>query len=53
MATVKTFLATVELTEHSVELPVHAETLEEALAMAEQEYGEFGLVTRVRPMVAQ
>lgn len=45
----KTFLAEVQLQDHSVELPVHAETLEEATEMAELEYAEIGLVGRVRP----
>lgn len=45
------FLATVEFQNHSVELPVHAESLEVATELAEAEYGELGQVTRVRPDV--
>lgn len=45
----KTFLAEVQLQDQSVELPVHAETLEEATEMVEMEYAEIGLVGRVRP----
>lgn len=45
----KQYVVTVELQEHSVELPVEAESLEEALEVAEAEYDELGSVTRVRP----
>lgn len=45
------FLATVEFQNHSVELPVHAKTLEEATELAESEYEQLGAVTRVRPEV--
>jgi len=45
------FLATVEFPNHSVELPVHAETLTEATELAEAEYEQLGKVTRVRPDV--
>lgn len=43
------YLVTVELPSHSVELPVEAETLEEATELAEAEYETLGQVTRVRP----
>lgn len=47
----KKFMVTVEIGDNSVELPVHAETLDEALEAAELEYSEIGAVTRVRPVV--
>lgn len=50
--TLKDYLVTVELQEHSVELPVSAESLEEATELAELEYADYGAVTRVRPKVA-
>lgn len=43
------FYVTVETQNLSVELPVEAATLEEALELAEAEYEELGEVTRVRP----
>lgn len=49
--TMKKFMVTVEIGDNSVELPVHAETLDEALESAELEYAEIGAVTRVRPVV--
>lgn len=47
------YLATVEFLHHSVELPVDAESLEEATELAEAEYEQIGRVTRVRPVVEQ
>lgn len=47
------YLATVEFQNHSVELPVEAESLLEATVMAEAEYEQLGAVTRVRPVVEQ
>lgn len=43
------FVVTVETANASYELPVHAESLDEALEVAEAEYEELGQVTRVRP----
>lgn len=45
------YLVTIETQNHSVELPVEAETLEEATELAEAEYETLGQVTRVRPKV--
>lgn len=48
----KRFNVTVETQTHSFEVPVYAETLEEAHDKAEAEYVEAGFaVTRVRPDV--
>ena len=48
----KRFVAEVETQSHSFEVPVYAETLEEAHDKAEAEYVEAGFtVTRVRPHV--
>ncbi|CBV65210.1 predicted bacterial RNA polymerase inhibitor [Salmonella phage Vi06] len=48
----KKFWATVESSEHSFEVPVYAETLDEALELAEWQYVQAGFeVTRVRPCV--
>lgn len=43
------FVVTVATANASYELPVHAESLEEALEVAEAEYEELGQVARVRP----
>lgn len=44
--------ATVESSEHSFEVPVYAETLDEAVELAEWQYVPAGFeVTRVRPCV--
>lgn len=49
----KKFWATVESSEHSFEVPIYAETLDEALELAEWQYVPAGFeVTRVRPCVA-
>ena len=49
----KKFWATVESSEHPFEVPVYAETLDEALELAEWQYVPAGFeVTRVRPCVA-
>lgn len=48
----KQYAVTVEIGDHSVEMPVHAESLDEALEAAELEYSEIGAVTRVRPVVS-
>lgn len=45
----KKFIVTVETANASYDLPVHAESLDEALSVAEAEYEELGQVTRVRP----
>lgn len=48
----KRFIAQVETQTHSFEVPVYAETLDEALEKAEAEYVEAGFeVQRVRPDV--
>ncbi|APU03039.1 inhibitor of host bacterial RNA polymerase [Pectobacterium phage PP47] len=50
----KKFLVTVETTLGETEVPVFAETLDEALDVAELKYVPAGLaVTRVRPEVKQ
>lgn len=47
----KEFAVTVESQKHSFEVPVYAETLEDALDQAEAMYDEAGFqVTRVRPV---
>lgn len=47
----KKFWATVESSEHSFEVPIYAETLDEALELAEWQYVPAGFeVTRVRPL---
>lgn len=51
MTRLKRFMVTVEIGDNSVELPLYAETLEEALDSAELEYADVGAVTRVRPVV--
>lgn len=49
----KKFWATVESSEHSFEVPIYAETIDEAVELAEWQYGHCGFeVTRVRPCVA-
>ncbi|AAP20509.1 RNA polymerase inhibitor [Yersinia phage phiA1122] len=49
----KKFWATVESFEHSFEVPIYAETLDEAVELAEWQYVPAGFeVTRVRPCVA-
>ncbi len=49
----KKFWVTVESSEHSFEVPIYAETLDEALELAEWQYVPAGFeVTRVRPCVA-
>lgn len=45
------FVVTVATANASYELPVHAESLDEALEVAEAEYEELGQVVRVRPDV--
>lgn len=45
------FMVTVNLPNHSVELPVEADTLDEALELAEAEYETIGEVSRVRPVL--
>lgn len=47
------YLAQVSFQNHSVELPVEADSLAEATAMAEAEYEQLGQVGRVRPVVEQ
>lgn len=48
----KKFWATVESSEHSFEVPIYAETLDEAVELAEWQYVPAGFeVTRVRPCV--
>ena len=49
----KKFWATVESSEHSFEVQIYAETLDEAVELAEWQYVPAGFeVTRVRPCVA-
>lgn len=47
----KQYAVTVEIGDNSVEMPVHAESLDEALEIAELEYAEIGAVTRIRPVL--